>query len=244
MATTTAITPALPATQVVSGTGATIVDLVQATTARLTLTVTAASGTTPTLDVTVQTSPDQVTWTPLGVFPTATVAGAQLVSFPGASRFLRVSWAIGGTTPSFTFGVAGVSVIVYATPADLAMYGAPETVLSQITPSDMDRYLSAATDYANSLIANHQELPLLQWGEDLREAVSTLAIWSIMSRRVGFNPEAGSDLAFKLNRDAAREFLKGVGEGDIQLADCIDSATPIDEGGAQIYSDTPRGWDR
>lgn len=246
MAFTRPIAPVAPGAHTTSGASA-AVDLAQCTTARLTLNVTALSGTaSPSLAVVIQTSADGVTaWTNLGAaFATATAVGAQLLSFPGAQRFIRASWTITGTTPSFTFGVAGVAVLVYATPADLAVYGAPAQVLSQVSATDMDRYLTASSDYASSLISNHQELPLLTWGEDLREAVSSLTIWSIMSRRLGFNPEGAADSAFKINRDAARQWLQGVGDGDYQLADCIDSASPVDEGGAQIFSDSPRGWDR
>ena len=242
MAYETAITPLALAPQGASGAGP-VVDLAQATTARLTLTVTSASGGTPSLAVTVQTSADQVTWLPLGTFPAMTGPGAAFLALPGASRYLRVTWSTTGTTPAFSFGVSGAAVLVYATPADLALYGAPQSVLAQVSPADMDRYLSAATDRANAAIANQNELPLLQWGEDLREAVSSLAVWSIMSRRLGFNPEGASDMAFKINRDDALKFLKDVGEGNVALADVIDSASPIDEGGAQIFSDPPRGWD-
>jgi hypothetical protein len=70
------------------------------------LTITAASGTTPTLDVVVQDSPDGITWTTRDTFPQQTAQGTVTRALPGTLvAFQRVSWTIAGTTPSFTFSV-------------------------------------------------------------------------------------------------------------------------------------------
>lgn len=76
---------------------------------RLTLNVTDASGTTPTMTVTIQTSADGSTnWTTLGTaFNAATAVGTQRKVLSGADRFIRAQYTIGGTTPSFTFSVTG-----------------------------------------------------------------------------------------------------------------------------------------
>lgn len=73
------------------------------------LTVTAASGTTPTLDLTVETSHDGSTgWAAVGTaYTQATGATTQRKSFSPLDRFIRFVWTIGGTTPSFTFSIAG-----------------------------------------------------------------------------------------------------------------------------------------
>ena len=73
--------------------------------------VTAASGTTPTLDVLLEDSVDGgVTWNTVATFTQATAATRQVVSVttPFTDR-IRVRWTVGGTTPSFTF-----TVIAYA----------------------------------------------------------------------------------------------------------------------------------
>lgn len=77
---------------------------------RLLLDVTAASGTSPTLDVTVETSFDGTTWRQAGTFTQQTAVGTERKSFSGLDRFVRVTWTIGGTTPSFTFEVSGEAV--------------------------------------------------------------------------------------------------------------------------------------
>lgn len=78
--------------------------------ARLLLNVTAASGTTPTLNVTMQTSSDNATWRSLGTFAQKTAAGSERLSFNGLDKFVRASWVIAGTTPSFTFSISGDAV--------------------------------------------------------------------------------------------------------------------------------------
>lgn len=73
----------------------------------LTLDVTDASGTTPSMTVSVETSEDNSTWRTLGSFTAKTAAGAERKSFPGVDQYARATWTITGTTPSFTFTVTG-----------------------------------------------------------------------------------------------------------------------------------------
>lgn len=77
-----------------------------ASTLRLQLDVTAASGTTPTLDVVVEDTLDGTNWNTVGTFAQKTAAGREVVNVttPFADR-IRVRWTVGGTIPSFTFSV-------------------------------------------------------------------------------------------------------------------------------------------
>lgn len=72
------------------------------------LQVTAASGTTPTLDVKVQHSSDGATYVDLLTFTQVTAANAyQRIATTGTvNRYLRVEFTLGGTSPDFTFHVA------------------------------------------------------------------------------------------------------------------------------------------
>jgi hypothetical protein len=79
-------------------------------TLRLTLNVTAASGTTPSLTVNVQTSQDNATWSTIASFPAATAVGTSRKVFNGVDRYTRATTTITGTTPSFTFGVTGEGI--------------------------------------------------------------------------------------------------------------------------------------
>ncbi len=91
------------ATRTTNGSGTAQISAVY-TTARLTLAVTAAAG---SLTVTVETSRDGTTWASVGSFAAATVAGTERKAFGGLDQYVRVSWAITGTAPSFTFSVSG-----------------------------------------------------------------------------------------------------------------------------------------
>lgn len=105
-ASTDDVTLAAPAARTATGNGSSLA-LVDRNQLRLTLDVTAASGTTPTLDVTVQHSPDGSTWATLGTFAQRTAAGSERKIFSGVDRYVRANHAIGGTAPSFTFSVSG-----------------------------------------------------------------------------------------------------------------------------------------
>lgn len=70
----------------------------------------AGTGTSPTLDVKFQTSYDGTNATavdvPSGAFTqVAAAASAQIKSLTAIHRYVKVSWTIAGTTPSFNFGV-------------------------------------------------------------------------------------------------------------------------------------------
>lgn len=79
--------------------------------ANILLNVSTATGTSPTLDVTVETSADAslgtgATWYTLTTFTQATGATSQYLNFNrNLGTDVRISWTIGGTTPSMTFSV-------------------------------------------------------------------------------------------------------------------------------------------
>jgi len=72
----------------------------------LQLQVTAASGTTPTLDVVVQDTVDGTNYSTIATFTQAAATTREVIRL--ATPFtdaLRVVYTIGGVTPSFTFNV-------------------------------------------------------------------------------------------------------------------------------------------
>lgn len=98
------------ATRTATGNG-TAVALGDKAALRLLLDVTAASGTTPSVTVTVETSFDGSTnWLSLGSFAAKTAVASERKTFGGCDRYVRVTWTISGTTPSFTFSVTGEAV--------------------------------------------------------------------------------------------------------------------------------------
>lgn len=77
----------------------------------LLLDVTAASGTTPTLDVTVEWSHDGTTWVAAGdAFAQVTGTGAALLVADVKAPRVRLAYTVAGTTPSFTLGVTAAEL--------------------------------------------------------------------------------------------------------------------------------------
>jgi hypothetical protein len=104
------ITLAASAARTATGTGS-AVEMGDSGILRLTLDITAASGTTPTLDVAIQTSQDGSTgWTTVASFAQQTGVATVRKVFAGFDRYARASWTIAGTTPSFTFSCVGDGV--------------------------------------------------------------------------------------------------------------------------------------
>jgi hypothetical protein len=70
------------------------------------LSITAASGTTPSLTVIIEDSPDGSTWTTRDTYPAQTTTATVTRALPTTLvAYQRVSWTITGTGPSFTFSV-------------------------------------------------------------------------------------------------------------------------------------------
>lgn len=99
-------TLASSAARTTSGSGTTSVGNAPASTLRVQLDVTAASGTTPTLDVVIEDTIDGANYNTVATFTQATGTTRQVVNVttPFTDTF-RARWTIGGTTPSFTFSV-------------------------------------------------------------------------------------------------------------------------------------------
>ena len=69
------------------------------------------SGTSPTLDVKLEDSDDDSSFADVsgGAFTQKTATGVQELRATGFRRYVRAVAAVGGTSPSFTFGVVAVA---------------------------------------------------------------------------------------------------------------------------------------
>lgn len=98
-------TPVASAARTASGSTA-LTGLGPAESLRVQLNVTAASGTSPTLNVVVEDTLDGTNYNTIGTFAQRVAAGREVINITTPFADLgRVSWTIGGTTPSFTFDV-------------------------------------------------------------------------------------------------------------------------------------------
>ena len=65
--------------------------------------VTSVSGTTPSMTAIIQHSSNGSTWTTLGSFTAITASGTEIITGTGTvNRYIRASYTISGTNPSFT----------------------------------------------------------------------------------------------------------------------------------------------
>lgn len=74
------------------------------------LSIGAASGTTPTLDVKIQDSADNSSWADVSgaAFAQKTAAAFAELNVGQTRRYIRAVGTVGGTTPSFTYAVIAV----------------------------------------------------------------------------------------------------------------------------------------
>jgi hypothetical protein len=81
--------------------------------AELELKVTAVSGTNPTLDVYIEGLFEATgDWKPLAQQTGITTTGTWFFTInPLIFRYIRIRWVVGGTSPSFTFTVAGQGIV-------------------------------------------------------------------------------------------------------------------------------------
>jgi phage gp36-like protein len=134
-------------------------------------------------------------------------------------------------------------VALFASVVDLRTVGINGAALAGIPDADLLRALETASSRASGYLGARYRMPLVRWGDDLREVVCALAAWRILSARRGFNPEAGSDVAIRQNFEDAVRWLTAVARNDIEPQDIVDSSPPDeDEGGAYVVTERRRGW--
>jgi phage gp36-like protein len=109
----------------------------------------------------------------------------------------------------------------------------------------LNQNLLSASEEADSYLANQYKLPLSAWGQDLRAAVSKIAVYEFLSVR-GLSPEPGSaDANIRKRAEDARAWLRDVSSGKATPSGIVDS-TPNTTGvpGYQpsIQTSSQRGW--
>lgn len=209
---------------------------------RQTIAVTAASGSSPLLDVRLEASADGLTgWTPFGSFARATTLGTEKVSFVSPERYVRVAWTVAGTGPSFTFQVVGTRGLCFANLDDFATHGLPAATSAALKPSKIAEALAATTELASGKLATRYTLPILTWGSDITQAICKISAYDILSVR-GFNPD-GDDQNV---RDRYLDAMKWLADVAASKADPIgltdSSATTVPDDGVVISTTVRRGW--
>lgn len=212
---------------------------------RQSLAVTVASGTTPALDVRLEACSDAeglAGWRAFGSFARATATKTERLTFIAPERYVRVSWTIAGTTPSFRFAISGTRDIVYANLEDFEEHGLPAAAAKTRTPSQTCAALAAASETASGKLAARYDLPIVAWGTDLTQAICKIAGYDMLSVR-GFNPD-GDDANVRTRYEDASSWLDDVVAGEINPVGLVDSTPDVEDDGAIVLSNPARGWSR
>lgn len=214
------------------GTGS-IVDVGRNTTLRLTLAVSAVSGSSaPTVTVSVETSPDQLAWRTVKTFSAAGAPKTEARVAAPVDRYVRAEWAFTGVTPDATFALFGVALRPYAHLGDLAALRSVGKAFAGIPDEELEEALTKACSRADNYAEDARYvLPLVEWPKSFTDDVLALAVWQLFSEVVGFNPEEGSDSVIRTRYEDAVDSLK---RGS--YAGMVDSTPDVDEGEAYVVS--------
>jgi phage gp36-like protein len=241
MPATTEITPLEAAERSASGVSDAL-DLGAATSVDLTLDVTAAASASLIVYVETARSETSSTWTQAGAFSRTTEAGTRTQVFADLERWIRVRWEISGTA---TFEVAGESVTVYCRPRDMGRVVAERGLFAQqgeaYTPVQLDEYARDASDEMDGSLGAMFSLPLTAWGRDVRRKAAELAVYYALFNR-GFSPDDEGGKGYRKMHDDVQAWLKAVRDQKLELHGVVDSTPEVEDGGAYIVTDSPRGW--
>lgn len=141
---------------------------------------------------------------------------------------------------------------VYAEISDLAAFGINPNATKGVDPTAISKMLSAASRRVDGHLRAQFKLPLLEWGDDIRDAVCIIVAYGVLSSR-GFNPESGSDKNVRDRfvdivgdpRVPGSGWLAAISKGSV-IPSVTDSASGSAEGRPssrpRMTSSSQRGW--
>jgi phage gp36-like protein len=135
----------------------------------------------------------------------------------------------------------------YCTPEDLGRYGINSEALEGIPDVDGQRPpIEGTSDYMDGYLGKQFTLPLLAFGDDIRECCAVITSWRILRVRglkPGENPE---DNALYLDYKEKIRWLEQIAAGKVTPV-VTPSPTPgtggsVTPGGPMVLSNESRGW--
>jgi phage gp36-like protein len=155
-------------------------------------------------------------------------------------QFVRVSWTISGSGPSFTFQVIGTAHVVYADPAAVREVGARKGLLTNVDDRDLAEFCILVSTEADGHLAIGRTLPLTAWDDDLRLHCAKIVVYRFLNAG-GRMPTGPDDLIDTEFKDAVK-WLRGVGNGSIDPPGLVDSTPEVNEAAFAVASDPPIEW--
>lgn len=133
---------------------------------------------------------------------------------------------------------------VYAEISDLAAFGINPNATKSADPTAISKALGAASRRIDGFLRPQFKLPLVAWGDDLREATCVIGMYTVMSVR-GFSPENGADVNIRQRYKDQIDWLTAVSKGGV-IPSVTDSASGSAEGRPSsrplMTSSSQRGW--
>lgn len=209
----------------------------------LTLEVTDATGTSPTLEAFAQTAISASgPWRTVKAFNRATSAGATTVPLTAFDRYARAAWTLSGTSPAFTFSIKATAVQMYVMPSDVLGRGnaLPPDMIGRVTPDELLMLCLAASLKAEGFLAAAYEMPIVTVGAALPTVLADMVAAQVLFMRgiVG----GGIDPMSMTANEEALNWLNKIARGTIRPPDIIDSMPEIHEEGAYAVSRALRGY--
>ena len=226
--------------QTATGQGAAVDITALRTALDLTVRVDTVTGTAPTLAVVIETSGTGTgAWREVGrLSETIVDAGSYPLLVGECMQYVRVSYVIAGTAPSFTFSVAGNAHVLYCTRDDLSKFAMSSHVLDHIDESLKLENIIAATGEVSDFLSVAYTLPLASWGASLTKHSAIVAVHNMAS-----GPgRQGLDETLRLAYEDTMRWLQSIGTGRLRPTTIIDATPTVEEDGAYVTSQTSRGW--
>jgi phage gp36-like protein len=114
----------------------------------------------------------------------------------------------------------------------------PQATFGNLTDIQINKALLWASAQADGFLNKRFALPLVDWSEDLEQAVADIAAYRLMKRR-GFRPDSGNDITIADAHKDALDWLLKVSRGDVVPAGIVDSTPAVDEEGSLATSNKP-----
>lgn len=127
----------------------------------------------------------------------------------------------------------------YAEKADLIALAVSASVLESIDDATINGHLDAASSKADSYIRSRYKPPLATWGDDLRQAVCSIAAYSLIASK-GTAPDDQSMAIIADRHNSAIKWLVDVSAGRATL-NVVDTAPAVTQG-PRVHSKPKRGW--
>lgn len=127
----------------------------------------------------------------------------------------------------------------YITGAQLGQLSALNaTLLADFDVAAVAAAIPAASATADSYLAARYTLPLVSWGDDLRQCVADIAAFRLISG-YGYDPQ-GANGDYRQRYNDAMAWLRDVARS--ACTPTIVDTQPASEALGTVESNTPRGW--